>query len=178
MSSDESNDQNPGPQNVRRGLRGLLRKDGVAHKQDAVQSGDVPLDDFERRLRQARFPIRNKAALVAALGGPGTKLTIRAATTMLSEEIADLCFAESDVLQSPEDAVAALTRSSWARATMKALHMTWLPIRGPDRVSRLVGHIRVQGVPVKALAPSLDYPIASTAELVEKLARARQAYRG
>jgi len=178
MSSDEPNDQSSESQNPRRGFRGLLRKNEAAHKQDAAQSGDALLDDFERCLRQARFPIKNKAELVAALGGEGKKLTIRAATTMLSDEIADLCFAESDVLLSPDDAVAALRQSSWTRATIKALHMAWLPIRGPDRVSRLVGHIRVQGVPVTALAPSLDYPIVSTAELVEKLARARQAYQG
>ncbi len=178
MSSGESSDQSSESSNPRRGFRGLLRKNGAAHKQDAAQSGDALLDDFERCLRQARFPIRKKAELVAALGGEGKKLTIRAATTMFADEIADLCFAESDVLLSPDDAVAALRQSSWTRATIKALHMALLPIRGPDRVSRLVGHIRVQGVPVTALAPSLDYPIVSTAELVEKLARARQAYQG
>lgn len=178
MSSDESNDLSVEPQTARRGFRGLLRKNGVGHKQEPAESVGALLDDFERLLRQAKFPIKNKAALVAALGGSGAKLTIRGATTMLADEIADLCFAESEVLLGPEDAVAALRRSSWTRATVKALHMAWLPIRGPDRVSRLAGHIRVQGVPVKALAPSLDYPIVSTAELVEKLARARQVYQG
>ncbi len=143
-----------------------------------MQPAEPAAKDLEARLKQATFPMRDKASLIRALGGPGAEVTVAGGAKFVSDEVADLCFAEVDVLRSPEDVVAALSRSSWTRAVFRALNLAWLPILGPDRLCRLAGHIRVRGVPVKSLAQYLDYPISSTAELVEKLARARQSYRG
>jgi hypothetical protein len=125
------------------------------------------------RLTASRYPIRNKGDLVRALGGKGATVDTKGGPKMLAEEAADLCFTEGRVFRDPEEVLSALKRTSWPRATTKAMHLAPFPLMGPTLLRTRVGNVRIDGVDISSLSIGLPYPISNTTQLLESLAEAR-----
>ncbi len=132
--------------------------------------------DLESILLSAKFPIRNRATLIAALGGKHSMVQLKGNGPKRADELADLCFAERQSFGSPKEVVAAAQSSSWTRAVIKGMNLSPLPITKRETVSRLVGRIRIRDVTVEELTHHLSYPISTTAQLVEQLAKARELH--
>lgn len=174
--SSQTQDASPGKQKI--GFWRSIRKSKAVEETPAIIKEETkpPGNDLETKVANAKFPLTSKAALIAALGGEGTMVTVKGGPPMMAEEVADLCFAEEKVFKNPEDVPAALYHSSWIRSIVKGMHLASVPVKGPNSLTKRVGYIRVEGIKVKELASLLDYPIVSITDLLDKLAKARKNY--
>lgn len=100
-------------------------------------------------------------------------MDIKGGPKILAEEAADLCFTERRIFNGPEEVLGALKRTSWPRATTRAMHLAPFPLMGPTLLRTRVGNVRIDGVDISSLSMGLPYPISNTTQLLESLAEAR-----
>jgi hypothetical protein len=133
--------------------------------------------DLRGKLQRGKYPITDERYLTGLLGGRDQMVDVKGGPPVRASEIASRCFSQRRSFSSPDEVESTFYTSSWKTTVLRRLNLFPFPIKSPGRLSNRAGDITVEGVKVRDLASSLEYPISSTAELLEKLYIARKARR-
>jgi hypothetical protein len=136
----------------------------------------VKIADVLHKVYTVPYPITNPEVITDALGGPDAHIKISATETIPVNEIVTELLAKSRVFEARWDVANNLNAPSWVPRVLKAMYGYEFPLQESGEVDNIMGFIDIDRVAISKLLEFVEFPIDNIAELILKLAAARNKF--